>query len=472
MLKEYENLDAIGLAEWIRSGEVSAAEVLEEAIRRAESANVSLNFIAHRAYDEARKRVSHGALPRGPLYGVPWLVKELATLWQGQPFTNTLPWMRDVVAPVDSEILARLRNAGMVPFAKSTSPENGWMLATESSLHGITRNPFNLDRTPGGSSGGSAAAVAARVVPMAEASDAGGSIRGPAANCGLVGLKPSRGRVSFAPALSDFWHGGATILGVSRTVRDTALLLDVTQGPLPGDPYQLARPARPYLEEVARAPGNLRIALVIETPAGGTPLDPEISAAVIATANALEHLGHRIEPQAVPYDYPRLLEIYTAIAATETAAFFESAEPMVGRPAGRADMAPMYWSMIEKGRAVTGVQHAANIEAMRQIARHIMARMDAFDVWLMPVLPMLPRMHGYYDMSCTVDHYNQALLGPDCCYTMPFNVSGAPAIAMPAGLSREGLPIGVQLVGRDCDEATLIRLAAQLERAGQGSGAG
>ena len=465
MLKEYEDLDAIGLAEWIRSGEVSAAEVLEEAIRRAESANLTLNFIAHRAYDEARKRVKDGSLPRGPLHGVPWLVKELATLWQGQPFTNTLPWMRHVIAPVDSEILSRLKNAGMVPFAKSTSPENGWMLATESSLHGITRNPFNLDRTPGGSSGGSAAAVAARVVPMAEASDAGGSIRGPAANCGLVGLKPARGRVSFAPALCDFWHGGATILGVSRTVRDTALLLDVTQGQLPGDPYQLARPARPYLEEIAISPGKLRIGLVTETPAGGTPLDPEVARAVVGTAKVLESLGHHVEPQAVPYDYPRLLEIYTAIAATETAAFFESAAPMVGRPAGRADMAPMYWSMIEKGRATTGVQHAANIEAIRHIAREMMGHMNACDVWLMPVLPMPPRTHGYYDMSCDVDHYNRSLLGPNCCYTMPFNVSGAPAIAMPAGLSGDGLPIGIQLVGRDCDEATLIRLAAQLEAA-------
>lgn len=465
LLPEYEELDAIGLAEWIRSGAVSAAEVLEEAIRRAESANVALNFIAHRAYEEARKRAGDGTLPRGPLYGVPWLVKELATLWEGQPFTNTLPWMREVVAPCDSEILIRLKSAGMVPFAKSTSPENGWMLATESSLHGITRSPFNLDRTPGGSSGGSAAAVAARVLPMAEASDAGGSIRGPAANCGLVGLKPARGRVSLAPALGDFWHGGATILGVTRTVRDTALLLDVTQGQLPGDPYQLARPARPYLEEVGIPPGKLRIAIVTDTPAGGTPLDPEIASAVVATGALLENLGHHVEPQAVPYDYPRLMEIYTAIAATETAAFFEAVIPMVGRPAGRADMAPMYWSMCEKGQATTGVQHAANIEAMRQIAREIMGRMNAYDVWLMPVLPMLPRTHGYYDMSCDVEQYNRTLLGPDCCYTMPFNVSGAPAIAVPAGLSRDGLPIGVQLVGRDCDEATLIRLAAQLERA-------
>jgi len=467
LLKEYEDLDAIGLTEWIRSGEVSAAEVLEEAIRRAEAANVSLNFIAHRAYDEARKRVGDGTLPRGPLHGVPWLVKELATLWQGQPFTNALPWMRGVVAPCDSEILSRLKHAGMVPFAKSTAPENGWMLATESSLHGITRNPFNLDRTPGGSSGGSAAAVAARVVPMAEASDAGGSIRGPAANCGLVGLKPARGRVSLAPALGDFWHGGATILGVTRTVRDTALLLDVTQGQLPGDPYQLPPPARPYLEEVGIPPGKLRIAIVTNTPAGGTPLDPQIAAAVVATGALLESLGHLVEPQVVPYDYPRLLETYTAIAATETAAFFEAVIPMVGRSAERADMAPMYWSMCEKGRATTGVQHAANIEAMRQIARDIMGRMNTYDAWLMPVLPMLPRAHGYYDMSRDVDYYNRELLGPDCCYTMPFNVSGAPAIAMPAGFSRDGLPIGVQFVGRDCDEATLIRLAAQLERARQ-----
>jgi amidase len=159
------------------------------------------------------------------------------------------------------------------------------------------------------------------------------------------------------------------------------------------------------------------------------------------------------------------MEVYTAIAAAETAAFFEAALPMVGRPAERGDMAPMYWSMCEKGRATSGVQHALNIENMRQIGREIMGRMSTHDVWLMPVLPMLPRTHGYYDMSCEVEHYNRALLGPDCCYTMPFNVSGAPAIALPAGMSREGLPMGVQFVGRDGDEATLIRLAAQLEAA-------
>ena len=462
---DYDQYDAVGLAALVRSGEVSPREVLDEAIRRAEAVNPALNFLAHRAYDVARAAADAADLPRGPLMGVPWLVKELASLWGGQPFTNCSPYLRDVVAPNDALLLERIKAAGMIPFAKSTSPEQGWALNTESTLHGITRNPWQLERTPGGSSGGAAAAVAARVVPLADASDGGGSIRVPAANCGLFGLKPARGRISLAPAMVDFWCGGATIHCVSMSVRDSAALLDVTAGALPGEPYGLPRPARPFLDEVGVAPGRLRIALVTDTPAHGTLLDSEIKHAVEEAGRLLEGLGHGVEPQPVPYDFWPLYEAYSAIVAVQTAAFFDGMAALVGRPATRADIAPLYWTMNKKGRRISGPEHSNHIEAMRATCRTLLTRMAAFDLWLMPTVPMLPRGHGYYDMQLDVETYETTRMGPDCCYTAPFNAAGSPAMSVPMGWSHEGLPIGVQFVARDGDEAMLLRVAGQIEAA-------
>ena len=462
-LPEYAQYDAVGLATLVRSGELSAREVLEEAIARAEAVNPALNFLTHRAYDVARAAADNAHLPRGPLMGVPWLVKELASMWGGQPFTNTSPYLKDVIAPGDALLLERMKAAGMIPFAKSTSPEQGWALNTESTMYGVTRSPWHLDRTPGGSSGGSAAAVAARVLPMADASDGGGSIRVPAAHCGLFGLKPARGRISLAPAMVDFWYGGATIHCVSLSVRDSAALLDVTAGALPGEPYGLPRPTRPFRDEVGANTGHLRIALVTDTPDHGTPLDGEIKQAVEEAGRLMESLGHEVEPAPVPYDFWPLYKTYSAIIAVQTAAFFDGMAGLVGRAALRDDMAPLYWSMIEKGRRYSGPDHSNHIEAMRASCRTLLMRMAAFDLWLMPTVPMLPRVHGYYDMHLDVETYDDTRMGPDCCYTAPFNASGSPAMSVPMGWSREGLPIGVQFVARDADEAMLLRVAAQIE---------
>lgn len=460
---DYDRFDGVGLATLVKAKQVSAREVLDEAIRRAEAINPKLNFLAHKAYDVARRAADDPRLPDGPLKGVPWLLKELATGWEGQPYTNCCPYLKDVVAPFDAETLRRIKAAGMVPFGKTTSPEQGWALSTESSMHGITRSPWDLERTPGGSSGGAAAAVAARVLPMAEASDGGGSIRVPAANCGLVGLKPARGRISLAPAIVDFWYGGATIFCVSRTVRDTAALLDATGGHLTGEPYQIAPPARPYLQEAGADPGVLRIAMVTDAPDHGTPVDAQVKQAVVDAGKLMESLGHKVEPQPVPYDFWPLIKTYAAIVAVQTAAFFDGMTQAVGRPATRADMAPLYWTMIYKGRSFSGIDHSNHVERMRGMCRDFLGKMAAFDVWLMPTVPMLPRAHGYYDMSLDVDTYDDTRMAPDCCFTAPFNAAGSPAISVPMSWSREGLPIGVQFVGRDCDEATLIRIAAQIE---------
>jgi len=462
---EYGDYDGIGLAGLVKNGEVSAREIIDEAIRRAGAINPDLNFLAHEAFAVARAAADDKNLPDGPLKGVPWLVKELASSWAGQPFTNTLPYLKDMVAPVDSVIIRRLKGAGMIPFGKSTSPEQGWCLATESSLHGVTLNPWDVGRTPGGSSGGSAVAVATRVTPLADASDGGGSIRIPAANCGLVGLKPARGRITLQPLAVDYWYGGAVIFGVSRSVRDTALLLDVVHGGLPGEPYRQPDPPRSFSQEAQTDPGNLRIALVTDTPEHGTTVDPQVRQAVEATAGLLEGLGHLVEPQPVPYDFWPLYKTYTAIVAAQTTAFIDAMAELVGRTATDDDMANLYWTMVDKGRRLSAAEHSNHIEAMRQACCQMMTTMAPYDVWLMPTVPMLPRTHGYYDLSLDVETYDDTRMGPDCCFAAPFNASGAPAISLPLGWAKEGWPIGVQFVGRDGDEATLLRLAAQLEQA-------
>jgi len=462
---EYGDYDGRGLAELVRNKEISPGEIMEEAIRRAEALNPALNFLTVDAFDEGRRMAADPALPDGPFKGVPWLVKELGTAWQGQPMTNGCPYMKDLVAPFDSHAVTLTKAAGFTLLGKSNAPELGWALACEPRLFGTTRNPWDVSRTPGGSSGGAAAAVAARVLPIAEASDGGGSIRVPASHSGLVGLKPSRGRISMAPAVVDFWYGGAIFFCLSRSVRDTAAYLDAINGSLPGEPYYAPKPATPFLAETRTAPGKLNIALVAESPEGCTALDSEVAEAVQATGILLEELGHTVEAQPIPYDFWPLNDLYTRITSLQTAGWIDAMGGFVGRPPEGDELAPLYWSMIEKGRAISGVAHSNDIEAMRMICRDMVGKMAGYDAWLMPAIPVPAREHGWYDMSLDVESYNKTRMGPDCAFSVPMNASGQPAICLPLHTSAGGLPIGMQFVGRDHDEATLLRLAAQLEKA-------
>ena len=405
------------------------------------------------------------AQPDGPFTGVPWLIKELATAWKGQPMTNACPYMKDLVAPFDSHTVTLTKEAGFTLLGKSNAPELGWALSSEPKMFGITKNPWDTSRTPGGSSGGAAAAVAAHVLPIAEASDGGGSIRVPASHSGLVGLKPSRGRVSMAPAVVDFWYGGALFFCVTRSVRDTAAYLDVVNGSLPGEPYYAPKPEVPFLTEAGTAPGKLKIAMVTESPEGCTPLDGEVASAVQATGKLLEDLGHTVEAQPIPYDFWPLTELYLRITALQTAAWIDSMGAFVGRPPERDEIAPLYWSTMEKGRAISGVEHSNDVEAMRLMCRDMVGKMAAYDTWLMPTIPVPAREHGWYDMSLDAETYNKTRMGPDCAFTIPMNASGQPGISLPLHMSSGDLPIGVQFVGRDRGEATLLRLAAQLEEA-------
>ena len=462
---EYGDYDGLGLAELVKKKEVTPSEIMEEAIRRTEALNPELNFLIFDAFEEGRRMAADPNLPDGPFKGVPWLIKELATAWEGQPMTNSCKYMKDLVAPFDSHAVTLTKAAGFTLLGKSNAPELGWALACEPKLYGTTKNPWDTSRTPGGSSGGAAAAVASRVLPLAEASDGGGSIRVPASHSGLVGLKPGRGRVSMAPAIVDFWYGGALFFCLSRSVRDSAAYLDAINGSLPGEPYYAPKPATPFLNEVSTSPGKLKIALVTDTPEGCTPLDGEVEAAVLATGKLLEELGHTVEVQPIPYDFWPLTDLYTRITALQTASWIDAMGGFVGRPPEGDDLAPLYWSMIDIGRSISGIEHSNDVEAMRMICREMVGKMAAYDAWLMPSIPVPAREHGWYDMSLDADTYNKTRMGPDCTYSAPMNASGQPAISLPLHMSSGGLPIGVQFVGRELDEATLLRLAGQLEEA-------
>ncbi|MBT3627347.1 MAG: amidase [Rhodospirillaceae bacterium] len=462
---EYGELDGLALAELVRAKEITPGEIIEEAIRRAEALNPELNFLSFDAFDEGRRMAADAALPDGPFKGVPWLGKELATAWEGQPATNACPYMKDLVATFDSHTVTRVKAAGFTLLGKSNTPELGWSLSCEPKLFGIARNPWDVSRTPGGSSGGAAAAVAARVLPIAEASDGAGSIRVPASHSGLVGLKPARGRVSAAPAAIEFYYGGAIFLCLSRSVRDTAAYLDVVNGSRPGEPYYSPKPATPFLDAASTPPGKLKIAMVTDSPTGCTPLDSEVAAAVQATATLLQELGHRVEAEPIPYDFWPLMDIYMRITAVQTAGRVGRLKTVIGRAPEGDELEPLYFSMIEKGRAISGVQHFNDIEAMRKTCCDMVEKMAAYDAWLMPTIPLPAREHGWYDMALDVETYNKTRMLPDCAFLAPMNASGQPAISLPLHSTKGGLPIGMQFVGGERDEAVLLRLAGQLEEA-------
>lgn len=463
LIRDYAERDAIGLAEWIRHGEVSSAELIEVAITLLERLNPQLNAVIVKTYELAHETARRPAQDAA-FAGVPFLLKDAFTPWAGLVTANTCGYLQGLVAATDSEIARRIKRAGFALLGKTNVPENGWCIATEPRLTGRTYNPWRTDVTAGGSSGGSAAAVAARIVPLADATDAAGSIRAPAADCGLVGLKPSRGRISHAPYAADPWYGSVYSGCHSRSVRDTAAYLDaIGGGSLPGDPYSARPPQQSWRIEATREPGRLRIGVATAAP-DGQPFHPEVRAGVVATAHLLEGQGHDVEAYDLVVAADRAWPIYTNMAAVQTAALFDAMQPLVGRAVTPADVEPLTWAVIERGRSVGGVRHAADIEALRQFGRALVGELMPYDVYLTPTLTHPPRPHGYWDMRMSdYDAYNARW--SDAIFLFPFNVSGQPAMSLPLHWSDDGLPIGMQLVGRPGDETTLLRLANQLERA-------
>ena len=460
LVRLYTSSDAFCLGALVRNKDVSASELLETAITVIDRVNPQLNAVIHKLYDMARAQLP--SVPDdAPFAGVPFLMKELASMWQGAPLTNSSAWMKDVIAPFDTEPTRRIKAAGFVLVGKSNAPENGWSISTEPKLYGRTHNPWRADVTPGGSSGGAAASVAARLVPLAEASDGAGSIRVPASNCGVVGLKPSRGRVTLAP-FGDFWYGGAYFFGITRTIRDAAAYLDSMAGAVAGDAYTPPMPAERWTTLAQRAPENLRIGFTVTPPDGG-PIDPEAVAAVRNTARVLERLGHDVEEKNMSLDAAAAWKTYTAMTPAGSAAGFEGLAGLVGRPVTQADVEPLTWAVIERGRAQTAVQQLNLMNALRVLSREIATDLMPYDVYLTPTLTQKPRPFGHWDMSETdLDKYNAKWT--DAVFMFPFNIAPNPAISLPLHWSADNLPIGVQAVGRYGEEATLLALAAVLEQ--------
>lgn len=455
----YTESDALDLAALVRAKKVSPQELVETAIAVIEELDPKLNAVVIRTFDIARKSAVNP--PSGPFSGVPFLLKNIASMWQGAPLTNGFSFMRDYVCDEDSELSRRIKAAGFLLLGRTNTPEGGWCIGTEPKMYGATKNPWNDSVTPGGSSGGAGAAVAARMVPMAEGSDGGGSIRVPSSCNGLVGLKPSRGRVTLGPQVADAFHGSAITFALSRTVRDTAAYLDAVAGAVPGDPYNPPRPAASWLSQIAGGPGRLRIGYTLK-PAWGEPFAPEVKETLLATLRLLESFGHIVEEHDLGVDLKPVWDDYNVVVAAELATEYAQFPALVGRPVGLEEYSPINRAIIERGRAMPAMDLSKAIAALRLATTRIAADLTPYDVFLTPTLTQLPRPLGYWSMDETdlpayLDRW------ADAGYMFAFNVTGLPAMSVPVGMAASNSPIGMQLVGRYGDETTLLRLAQQME---------
>jgi len=462
-IAEYESLDAVGLAALIARKELSAAEVLEAAIARIEARNPALNAVVHTQFDTARAAVKAG-LPAGPLQGVPYLLKDLYALDSGVPCSNGSRLYDGFVADHDTTLVARLKAAGMVIVGRTNTPEFGLNMATEPVRWGPARNPWDLMRSAGGSSGGAAAAVAARMVPAAHATDGGGSIRIPAANCGLFGLKPTRGRNSAGPDVGEGWSGLAAGHTVSRSVRDSAAILDITAGPAPGDPYWAPPPARPFRDEVGADPGRLRIALMTATPSG-EKVHPECIAAAVNAAKLCETLGHHVEEAAPAIDAQQLAFAMRVIIGANLRNGMDLRLQALGREQRQGDVERITALWAQDARRHASTDYARALLLIHMLGRRFGAFFEKYDLLISPTLANPPLKLGATDMmSDDLDLYN-AMLFTQIPFTPPFNATGCPAASLPLHWTGDGLPIGVQIGAGFGNEAVILRLAAQIETA-------
>jgi Asp-tRNA(Asn)/Glu-tRNA(Gln) amidotransferase A subunit family amidase len=459
---EYENYDALGLAALVRRREVRAEELLEAAVARVEARNPTVNAVVMKLYDYGRQAIAAG-LPDGLFTGVPFLLKDLSASLAGVPTTRACRFFADAVPAEDSEQVKRLKRAGLVIFGKTNTCELGLSLTCEPQFYGPTRNPWDLMRLSGGSSGGAAAAVGARMLPLAHGSDGFGSIRVPAACCGVVGLKPTRGRNTMAPYAGEGLGGLSTEHALSLTVRDSAALLDATAGLGPGDPYTVPPPARPFLEACGTAPGSLRIAFTTTTP-NGAPVAPEYVAILEDAAQLCATLGHRVEAADPAIDRAAVIPTFLTLMAANTAVNLSS-HPTTGRAARQDEVEKVTWASAHMATRISSPDYVRATQTAHRLGRQMAAFHTQYDVLLTPALAMLPPPLGWIDMMLDdVEEYWRRVFtfSP---FTVWFNLTGQPAMVLPLGQAANGLPLAVQLVARYGDEATLFRLATQIEQA-------
>jgi amidase len=466
-MTDLAQLDATAQADLVRRGELTPRELVEAAIARIERHDGELGALVHRTFDKARAAAD--VAPAGPFRGVPTVIKDLGPFTSGDPFHGGMKLLADrqFTAPLDSAQITRLRAAGFAIVGKTRTPEMGFLPTSEPLAFGPARNPYDLGRSTGGSSGGSAGAVAAGLVPIAHGNDGGGSIRIPAACCGLVGLKPTRDRVSFAPLLGDINGGLVVEGGLARSVRDAAAWLDVVAGPELGDPRMLAPPARPYREEVGAPPGRLKIGFATRAMTPGGKVEeahPDCVAGVKATAALLAELGHEVEEAPIPaLETPEYYDRFMTIWRAGASAGVQSWGELFRFEPSAADVEPLTWRLYQEGKQVSAADYLIAWRWLHLNGRMVAHWFTGRDLYLSPTCAQPPPLLGYFDAADPATALARA--ATYAAFTAPFNATGQPAISLPLHRTAAGLPVGIQLVAGFGREDLLLRIAAQLEAA-------
>jgi amidase len=482
MTIDFHQLDALGTADLIRRREISPRDAVQAAIGRIEAVNPQLNAVVLRMFDRALGDAD-GDIPDGPFRGVPFLLKDLLTWYAGEPISSGSRLFQGWVAPSDSEMTRRYRRAGLIVVGKTNTPEFGLVPFTESELLGVCRNPWNPEVTVGGSSGGSGAAVASGMVPMAGGGDGGGSIRIPASCCGLFGLKPTRGRTPTGPVNGELWRGATVEHVITRSVRDSAAVLDAVAGPDVGAPYFAPPPERPFLDEVRTPPGRLRIAFTVE-PMLGREVHPDCVKAVVDAARLLESLGHDVSEDTFEVDRDAFNAAFLTVVCCEMASELDDAARLLGRVVRRGEVEAPTWALALIGRSISGPDYTTAVRYLQRTGRRVGEFFERYHVHVSPVVAGPPFPHGALQPPAS-ERAAMSVLGALraskvmkamgaleraagtvfdwMAYTPVANATGQPAMSVPLSWNAAGLPIGVHFTGRYADEATLFRLAAELE---------
>lgn len=463
MFNDYSSYDGLGLAELVRTREVSSSEVADAAFAAVERVNPALNAVVREMHDDARSSISRG-LPEGPFTGVPMVVKDEYLSYAGVPTDMASRLGRGWTRRYDTELVRRYRLAGLVCVGKANLPEFGASVTTEPVATGATGNPWDVSRTAGGSSGGSAAAVAAGIVPIGYGNDGAGSIRIPASCCGVFGLKPTRGRVPTGPDDGEYWNGLVIQHAITRSVRDSAALLDATEAPDPGAPYWPPPRQRPFLSEVGHPPGRLRIACSAVSPSGGE-VDAECVRAMEEAAKLCVELGHDVEEAAPQYDAFAMQDALTRLLSVHLAYGIDALAAETGREAGADIIERANYALAQQGREMPATAFLDALETFSAVSRRAAPFFETYDVALTPTLARPPVEHGYI----TADDPDWRRYVERFFAFIPFtalaNVTGNPAMTVPLHSTAAGLPVGVNFMSGFGDEATLFRLAGQLEAA-------